>query len=240
MIQSLSIIVPYRPDGGWRDRAWDRVVSPALSRLVEEWPADAELLIVEPPPTGPGTPADFNHPLAINRGANAARCDLLMICDADCLPDEDYARLAEHAIRAGAQWARPRHYRKLTRAWTENLLAGARHDHAAAAGYEWIGDSVSWAGCPIYPRGAFDDVGGYDERIAWWGGDDICMGVSMTALYGPSALLSGVTHYWHPDPPEHNYGHERHAEQWTLVERYLAAAAAPDPVRAIRGVRDES
>lgn len=237
MTLSISVIVPYRPDNGWRDQAWERVVAPFWSRVVEEWPGDAEFIVETPAPSGPGHPGDFNHPLAINLGAARAGGDLLLIADADCLPDDDYVRLAEQAIRAGAEWALPRQYRKLTRAWTENLLAGVTHDHSHAAGYEWIGDSVSWAGCPAIPRAAFDDVGGYDERIAWWGADDCAMGLTLTTLYGPAFRTAGVSHYWHPDPLEHNYGHERHASQQALVDRYIAAAGAADAARAIREVR---
>lgn len=239
MTLSISVIVPYRPDGGWRDRAWERVVSPFWSGVVDGWSADAELLISEPEPTGPGHPGDFNHPLAINRAAEAARGDLLLIADADCLPDSRYPRLAEHAIRNGAQWCLPRFYRKLSRDSTEGMLAynpprpGSWLVSDAAC--EWIGDSVSWAGCPIVHREAFRDAGGYDERIAWWGGDDICFGLTMTTLYGDAVRLEGITHLWHPDPPEHNYGHERHPEQWAIVQRYIAAAG---DVLAIRQVRD--
>lgn len=228
---SLSVLVPYRPDGGWRDRHWRNVVHPYLSALVEHWQADAELLVETPAPEGPGHPGDFNHPAAINAAADRSSGDLLMICDADCLPDPAYARLAERAVQAGAQWVRPRLYRKLSRRATEiGLPVGPVPDSA----YEWIGDAVSWAGCPIYPRAAFFDVGGYDERISWWGADDVAMGMTMTTLYGESMLLEGVTHLWHPDPIEHNYGHERHRAQQALVDRYTAAAGDPHAIRRVR------
>lgn len=239
MTLSLSILVPYRPDGDWRDRSWNLCVGRYLSTIVEHWQGDAELIIETPPPEGPGTPADFNHPLAINRAAERSSGELLMVCDADCLPDPGYMGLAERAIRDGlAQWTLPRFYRMLTERATLNAHAlGELPVDLTGPGYEWIGDSVSWAGCPIYPRAAFLDAGGYDERIAWWGGDDICMGLTMTTLYGPAARVAGVTHLWHPHPPEHNYGHERHPAQWSLVQRYIDAAGAPDPATAIRGVR---
>lgn len=232
---SISVIVPYRPDGAWRDRAWMHVVSRAWSLVVDEWPADAEIVISTPEPEGPGHPGDFNHPLAINRAAARARGDLLFIADADCLPDPSYPRLAAEAINAGEQWCLPRLYRKLGRPATEAML-GQRGPlvYGNAADFDWIGDSVSWAGCPAVPRDAFEDVGGYDERIAWWGADDVAFGLTMTTLYGNARRLEGVTHLWHPDPLEHNYGHERHASQQALVDRYIAAAGDPLKIRQVR------
>jgi hypothetical protein len=253
MTLSLSILVPYRPDGGARDSTWRNVVSPYWSRVVDEWRSDAELIVETPEPSGPGHPGDFNHPLAINRAAARARGDLLLVADADTLPDANYPWLVERALREhGAQWALPRFYRKLTASASINVGSDARWARAArtpvdAGGavdwrlpegyYEWIGDSVSWSGCVAIPKAAFEDVGGYDERIAWWGADDVAMGLTLRALYGDPARLVGVTHFWHPDPLEHNYGHERHAAQQAIVDRYIAAAdQGHTAMRAARGL----
>lgn len=253
MTLSLSILVPYRPDGAERDAAWRNVVSPFWSRVVDQWRADAELIVESPKPSGPGHPGDFNHPLAINRAAARARGDLLLVADADTLPDADYPRLAEAAIRRhSAQWALPRFYRKLSSSASINVGSTARWARASRnpvktnggavdwrlpeGYYEWIGDSVSWSGCVAIPRRAFRDVGGYDERIAWWGADDVAMGLTLTTLYGEPARLAGVSHFWHPTPLDHNYGHPQHASQQALVDEYIAAAGDPQEIRRVRGL----
>lgn len=251
MTLSLSILVPYRDDKGARSAAWEYVCAPYWSRVVDDWNADAELILETPEPSGPGHPGDFNHPAAINAAAERSRGDLLLIADADTRPDTDYPWLVERALaHHGAQWALPRFYRKLTASASVNLGSDARWKRAGVqpvqtnggeidwrlpeSDYEWIGDSVSWSGCVAIPRAAFLDVGGYDERIAWWGADDICMGLTLEALYGPPARIRGVTHFWHPTPLEHNYGHGRHDEQERLVDDYRAAARNPDRIRSVR------
>lgn len=255
MTLSLSILVPYRPDKGARTSAWEYVVAPYWSRVVDDWRADAELIVETPEPSGPGHAGDFNHPLAINRAAARASGDLLLVADADTLPDNDYPWKVERVLRSGhAQWALPRFYRKLTSAASVNVGSDARWKRASRTPvviggnaaepdwrlpegyYEWIGDSVSWSGCVAIPRAAFRDVGGYDERIAWWGADDICMGLTLEALYGPPARIAGVTHFWHPTPSEHNYGHERHVIQQALVDEYIDAARNRDEIRRVRGL----
>lgn len=254
MTLSLSILVPYRPDRGRRDAAWQHVVSPYWSRVVDEWRADAELIVETPEPSGPGHAGDFNHPLAINRAAARARGDLLLVADADTLPDADYAWKVERALRAGhAGWALPRFYRKLTSAASVNVGSDARWKRASRTPvqvggldpvdwrlpegyYEWIGDSLSWSGCVAIPAKAFADVGGYDERIAWWGADDVAMGLTLETLYGAPARIAGVTHFWHPTPLAHNYGHARHTGQQAIVDDYIHAAGRPDEIRRVRGL----
>lgn len=232
---SISVIVPYRPDRAWRDRAWLGVVAPFWDRVIDEWPADAELLVEEPKPSGPGHPGDFNHPLAINRAAQRSTGDLLFVADADTIPDEAYLYLVERAMRDGReQWGLPLEYRKLNREATEDVLLGDPGATRSDLDYEWVGTGVSWSGCVAVPRQAFFDVGGYDERIAWWGADDVAFGVTMTTLYGNPYRVAGVTHLWHPDPLEHNYGHERHAAQQRLVDRYTAAAGDAHGIRRVR------
>lgn len=251
MTLSLSVIVPYRPDGGERDDTWRYVCAPYWSRIIDDWRSDAELVIETPEPSGPGHPGDFNHPAAINRAAERSSGELLLIADADTVPDDDYPWRVEAGLRRhGAQWALPRFYRKLTRSASINVGSDARWARASRSPvvvgehevdwrlpegyYEWIGDAVSWSGCVAIPRSVFFDVAGYDERIAWWGADDVAMGVTLTTLYGEPARLNGVTHFWHPTPLEHNYGHARHTAQQALVDRYTAAAGDASAIRSVR------
>jgi hypothetical protein len=235
---SISVIVPWRADGGWRDLAWARVVAPFWSRVVEEWPADAELILETPPPSGPGHPGDFDHPGAINRGVARSSGTLLLIADADTLPDASYPRLAARAITVGQQWALPAYYRKLTQEATESMLAYAPTSPGSwlvsDEACEWIGERVSWSGCVAVPRESFLDAGGYDERISWWGADDVAFGLTMTTLYGDAWRVAGVTHLYHPAPPEHNYGHPRHKIQQAIVDRYVAATGDPAAIRRVR------
>jgi hypothetical protein len=223
----ISVLVPYRPDGGHRDRAWEWI-----RRRWTEF--DVELVIEAD--DGGEHPGEFNHPRAINRAAARAAGDVFIVADADTAFDPAWVRDAVHRVTDGAaRWCLPRCYDKLTEASTAKLLAGAPTAAIGAYDVEWCGDSVSWAGLVVVPREAFDRVGGYDERIAWWGADDVCFGLTMDALWGRHTRVAGAAmHLWHPQPSEHTYGHRRHPGQQALVNRYVAAAENPEAIRKVR------
>lgn len=226
----VSVLVPYRPDGGYRQQAWEHLVGPA-------WAASGAEVIVESP--GPGKhPGDFNHPRAINAAAARASGDVLIVADADTfwrasdLPE----RLAE-TVRSGAAWAMPRHYAKLTVSQSRQLVKGTSsqslaglHDRA-----HWVGDSVSWSGLVCVPATAFHAVGGYDERWDFWGADDVAFGLSLDTLVGRHERVAGsCLHLWHPEPLAQTYGHEHHRAQYALGEDYKMAAGDPEAMRRVR------
>ena len=94
---------------------------------------------------------------------------------------------------------------------------------------------MSWSGVVVVAAEAFDEVGGYDERYEWWGSDDSAFAITMGTLVGPVRRLPGrCLHHWHPAPLSETYGHERHAQQHRLQERYAAAAGDVDAVREVR------
>lgn len=224
---NCSVLVPYRPDAGWRDAAWERIET--------RWQRLGAEVIVESP--GPGAhPGEFNHPLAINRAAERATRDVLMVADADCgwtlgLPE----RLVD-VVRGGAPWALALDYAQLTKQQTRRLHQLNREPTMAdLKGAAWVGRAVSWAGLICITADAFREVGGYDERYEWWGADDMAFGLTADTLLGKHARVPGaVIHYWHPAPLEHNYGHERHQDQYALGERYKAAAGDVDAMRCVR------
>lgn len=231
-LENVSVLVPYRPDGGNRQRAWELVCRPYWELF------DCEIIVETPEPEGPGHPGDFNHPAAINRARERATGDVLIIADADTHPGDpvDMVRLLRTPYRR-VPWVMPMRYSKLSEARTnEELDAGgnARRIFEADA-YEWEGLGVCWSGCVVVRTDDFDHVGGYDERIAWWGADDICFGLTMNALVGKAERHPcGCMHFWHPAPLEHNYGHERHLEQQRIVDAYVRAADDPAAIARVR------
>lgn len=225
---AVSVLVPYRPDGGHRDRAW------RFNR--RRWETTGHELVLELAPDG-AHPGEFNHPLAINRAAARATGDVLVIADADTTFDPAWVAEAARLVATGAAaWVLPRFYDKITKRASRRILAGDPAGPIGPYEVEWRGDSVSWAGLVVVPRAGFETVGGYDERIAWWGADDVAFGLTMTALVGPVTRLEGAAmHLWHPQPLEHTYGHERHRSQQRIVDRYIAAAdQGPDAIRKVR------
>src|SRR4051794_3600058 len=103
---AISVLVPYRPDGGYRDRNWEwnerrwRALFPSCELVVE---AD----------DGGSSPAEFNHPRALNRAAARASGDFFVVADVDIVPDPAWLARAAQAIEKGAKWCVCSEYLKL-------------------------------------------------------------------------------------------------------------------------------
>lgn len=208
MATDASVLVPYRADGAWRDRAWE------WNRL--RWETLGVELIVTSPGPGAGA-ADFNHPRAINQAAEEASSDVLIVADADTGSEAEWVQEAVALVRSGAPWVLPRFYDKLTRESTELLLG---ESSIPPYEVEWRGDSVSWSGLVVVPREGFKAVGGYDERWIYWGGDDVAFACAMNTLWGRVQRLEGAAvHLWHSREGLDAQPQDQHE----LMYRYLAA-----------------
>lgn len=218
----VSVLIPYRSDGRYRDMAFLRHVRPRWQALQEQ----GFELIVQSPVDGK-SPAEFNHPAAINAAAARAKGEIFLIADADTTwaPDDLPARLVA-AVHEGAPWAMPRRYATLTLPQSRKLVTSiSPPDESLLQKAGWVGDSVNWSGLVCVPRAGFDAVKGYDERYEFWGADDVAFGLSLDTLHGAHVRVEGsCLHLWHPTPLDHNYGHRRNREQAALTERYKHAA----------------
>ena len=226
----LSILVPYRPDGGQRDRSWSWL----RARWAHQHPG---VEVVVGCDDGGDTPGQFNHPLAINRAAAEAGGDIFLIADCDTAANPEWVDRAAHLIDSGeAPWVMPTHYIQTSPEAAEEILAGPVYavlpmDVPAV----WVGVNVSWAGLVMVPRHAFELTGGYDERYAYWGPDDASFGITMDTLHGDHVRLPGAAfHIWHPQPITDTFHHGHFDEQRQLVERYQAAAGDPVAIREVR------
>lgn len=224
----ISFLVPYSPDGGWRDRAW----AWNQRRIRAHFPT-AEVIVGVPDVTG--DPAVFNHPQAINRAAEYATGDVFVILDADTTwPSRTWLRNAVDNASQPGTWSLAAEYVKVDEHATHRmLLDDPARSYLELPTNEWVG--ASWSGVVVCSREAFEHVGGSDERHLGWGWDDICFGITLDTLWGPHARIPGfVLHLYHPQPVEHSWGQPYTATQRALTRRYEAAAGDPDAVRAIR------
>lgn len=213
----ISILIPYGPDGGWRDRAFEW----NLARWKHWFPA-AEICIGEPDEWN-GTAGEFNRPQAINRAAREATGGILVVADADTTFSSGFQVVDD--------WVLPRSYAKLTEEFTHQLLA-VPEAVVEPWLFEWEG--ASWSGLLVLPREAFELVGGFDERFTGWGHDDIAFGVCVDTLYRPH--LRGeysALHLWHPTPFVDNYGQPNNEVQRLLAVEYVKAAGHPARMRAV-------
>jgi hypothetical protein len=223
---TVSALVAYRTTlDGHRDAAWHREVRPYLELVCDE------VIVETPAPASDGSPDDFNKPEAINRARARASGDVLLIADADTYPGDvrDMVRLLRTPWKH-VPWVLPQRYRKLTREGTQAMLYG--RGALDAEWIEWEGNGVSWSAGVVCRAEDFDTVGGYDERFASWGADDVAFALTMNALVGPvERHPCSSLHYWHPGAE----GRAQTPAQHDLMYRYIdAAVLGAAAVRAVR------
>lgn len=218
-----TAVVPYCPVDEWRRLLFDFTVD-----YLERNGLDVEVGHSD----NRGNPATFNHPEAINRAAERAQHDVLVIVDADSVPTGDWRQAIEDVGEGKASWALLYYYVKLNEEWTRSVISDP--DDAVVvpveeASTEWTGYQVSWAGFQVVRQEDFWRVGGWDERFKGWGSDDVCFGLAMDTMVGSHTRYPGsVVHLWHPQTPETSFLHAAWDDQFTLTERYMAAAGNPE------------
>ena len=230
----ISFLVALREDPpGHRTRLFDFV----RARLEREFPDD-ELVIASDDGEDP-----FHKTLALNRAAHEAIGDVFCVLDADTWCDPRQIRIAAAALREDPfRWWKPwREKLKLNEAATEELLA---------LGPEWNGEldprwrfenrNTFWAAPPmLISRKAWHEVGGMDERIRGWGGDDEALSYALRGLYGPGDIVQGqALHLWHPRPLGRS-GRDRWAGQdafgpnMPIVSAYRRASRKREHMQAL-------
>lgn len=220
---SVSIIVPFRPDGAERDRnlAW-------LEARYRELYPDWELVV------GVCEEGPWCKGRAVRNAVSSG--DRLVISDADMYLDETVMREGVAALEDHA-WVVPheRSYR-LTREATEDFIAGKigpadlTHDHLELPQRKMF----PCGGLFFVRRDAYLEAGGFDERFTGWGGEDESLGMALETLYGPPKRLGSVLiHLWHQPQPEMPESRLRppHAEE--LVKRYQAAHGDREAMKAL-------
>lgn len=89
------------------------------------------------------------------------------------------------------------------------------------------------SGVIVFPRSAWDIVGGYDSRLSGWGFEDAAMLRALDELAGGYARLQGrLFHFWHP--PNHGAWLQ---EDKDLFNRYKAAEGNPVAMEALLNER---
>lgn len=226
MAVTVSVLVPFRPDGGQRDRLRDFVHARIVKLLLPH--QDPEVIY-----WGDGNDhADvFNHGKAINECARLATGDVFLIMDADTTY-LDGAGLVQALRRTSwdRRWRLPAVYHQLKEEATRSTLrCGRLPSPLMPAEIEWTGESVSWSGLVVVPKEAFWEVGGADERYIGHGADDVALGLALDTLFGKHVRFAdAAVHLWHPR------GVQEHAAfGGDLTERYLAAAGHPKMMRAV-------
>lgn len=197
----ISVLVPYRGDGGWRDRVWNHCKS-----LWDDLPY--ELVIGEDPGTGP-----FSVARAFNDAAARATGDVFVLYGADQLPDADRIEWAVAQLTTrqwAALYANTAGYGEKS---TALILAGA--DPRSVP----LGTPVPFCTGILAVRR--DSWIRFDERFTGWGCEDTAHRMALEALYGMSPEPTGTLRcLYHPAASREHFN-----QNATLVGEYMTATS---------------
>lgn len=205
----VTVVVPYRSDGGHRDRIWDWVAGWWAIHF-PDWPVIAADSGDEP----------FNRGASRNLAARRASSPILIIADADTIPNQEaVAAGVELVAEHRAPWVIPYdgdprtnqgRYYNLSETATRARLKFPP-DLYAPVGEPWDTDDfehklVSWAGCLIVRTGDYWAAGGYPE-FEEWGYEDDCFRTALDYVAGRHQRVPGFClHLWHPATEAQRFG----------------------------------
>lgn len=215
----LSILIPYKSDGGPRDAVFQWVV-----RYYRTMFPAAEICI------GDCGSSVFSRARAINDAARKAERDIFLIADADVIISPGAVFQALELLDRHA-WVIPySRVLNLSESVTRRLLSA---EPAWPLGEELeftVRNKRNVGGMNVVPRKAFEEVRGFDEGFMDWGGQDGAFYVSLNTLCGPNARLEeDLIHLWHPPSQRRNNAH--YANNFTLYQRYRRRKGKPDKMR---------
>lgn len=213
-------LVPYRSDGGERDRLW-QWCGARWQTQHPDWP-----IIAGASPEGP-----FNRSAAVNNAAaHDDGWDVAVLIDADVCANPDTVRAAVDIAHTTGRIVLP---------YTERIHLNKRGTAKVLAGYDgpWrtkeLVETVytQQDSCVVaIPRAVWDAVGGFDPLFVGWFGEDTAFNIAAAVLTGkPLLRLEGeVFHLWHAPAPR-----DTRPANATRLDAYWAARGNPDAIRVL-------
>lgn len=196
--RKISILIPYKSDGEYRDRnlSWAKKRYEALM-------PNAELCI------GTCDTEPFCKSLAVNNAAKLATRDIFIIADVDLT--FDLKQIAKAILELTSSiWIIP--YTTLNYLTLEQTETLQQMKPSVAIGninftaYKERNCKFIYGGINIVPRKHFEKVGGFDERFKGWGYEDDAFQRSLDALCGPhKRIKTALWHMYHPPAPKSNH-----------------------------------
>ncbi len=216
----VAAIIPWRPGHPARHRHHQHVRTHLQHLLPDAIHLDADS----------GHPA-FSRAATRNHGVHLAEhhtADVVVLCDADTLPEQDPLLAAIAAAADGRLHLPYTRFRGLSAHGTTQLYAGKpAEDCDAELDHEW-----STGGVLVIQPDAWWAAGGQDERFTGWGMEDTAYRICADAILGPTAKHPGtITHLWHPT--EIRPASPQYLANAALHAQYRAAEGNPDAVRAL-------
>ncbi|MEU0937602.1 galactosyltransferase-related protein [Embleya sp. NPDC005971] len=160
--------------------------------------------------------------------------DIVVLCDADTLPDPDALHAAIEGAADGRLHLPYTWYRGLSEDGTAAYLSGAPLADCATE----LTMTGSTGGVLVARPDAWALAGGMDERFTGWGCEDTAFLAAADTLLGHSVRHPAqIVHLWHPKADGPSAGRDAN---YALLGRYRAAEGDPPAMRALIDERREA
>lgn len=229
-MNDLSVLIPYREDGGRRDQIFEWI----LDRYAALMP-DADICIGMDRKNH-----EFNRSAARNDAFEQADRRFLLIADADTIPEPDAITEGIQMILNGAPWVIPYGtYYNLSEEKSNEILRSEPESAIVFEDKDCEHIINSTAGMLLMERSVFAWMGGYDERFIGWGYEDNAFQVALDTLLGPHQRVESgrAIHLWHPAPETNRFKQPMIQHNRELYMHYMKQRGKPDRMRACMGKR---
>jgi predicted glycosyltransferase involved in capsule biosynthesis len=201
----ISIIIPFT------SKDWERVRN--FKWLLKYWENQlphAEIII------GKSSKGIFCKGRALNRAVRKSHGKIVAILDADALLKGEAVeycadKILEEEKRGHNLWFIPyRHLSRLNKHATKLVVHSdpsnpfIPHCPPPKTFIDTVGHSQMYgyrycAMAAIFPRRAYDMIGGFDERFRGWGSEDIALMRTLDTVFGKHKTIKGcIFHLFHP------------------------------------------
>lgn len=217
---TVAVVIPWRPGTLERNAHHEYVCGRLRDLLPDAIPLDVD-----------SGHMPFSRAGSRNEGvrqAEAAGADVVVLCDADTLPEREPLHAAIEAAADGALHLPYTWYRGLSQRGTIDYLAGTpAADCPVDLEHQW-----ATGGVLVIQPDAWWAAGGMDERFRAYGFEDAAFRIAADALLGATIAHPGtITHLWHPS--EVGHGTPQHVANGQLCQRYVDASGDPGAIRAL-------
>jgi len=214
-----TIVVPWRDTDPDRAQAFE-FVSTRLHTLLP----DARLILAD------SGHEPFNRAASRNHGVTLADEGVVVICDADTIPEVEPLHAAINAAAADGLLHLPyTHYRALSKAGTTAARGGTKLRGCHAE----LETTCSQGGILVMRADTWQAAGGMDERFTGWGFEDAAFHAAVRTVHGDVIRHAGTIHHlWHPS--DIDFTSNEYAANRALCQRYENAYGDPRVMRALQ------
>jgi glycosyltransferase involved in cell wall biosynthesis len=186
----IEIIVP-KPSDTWRGNVWKYCRRWWESEFPECHIREAEEIQGE---------NGYSKSKSVNAAVRQSGARVIIVADADVIPDAEMMRDALKIIDDGEfQFAMPHKYvERLSRETTAEIVGGGGRVREGGGGalIERRHQGMPCGGVFCCRRQAFLEIGGFDEELSGWGGEDLDLFHRVPDI---EILPGTLTHYWHEE-----------------------------------------